>query len=161
MTWTAERTALMFRLYEEYRKNPVGGWRKELAERLELRETQLIAKLGRAYRSGKLKPIGGWFGPRAPVLAKRTQLDEGNDEGPDVPIICEAPPKIEAKDVRLLATPPTNRCQFPLWPDGPKPPREPIFCGKPALPGKSWCATCYAKLFHKAKQVNLDRVMLK
>jgi len=149
MTWSAERVTLMLKLYEEYRANPVWGWRKELADRLGLRETQVIAKLGRAYRSGKLKPIGGWFGPRAP-RPEVPALPEPEEE----PIVCEPPPKLKVQ-VRPPAPPPAPKCQFPLWPNGFRPPRDPPYCDKPALPGKSWCVECYAKLFTKAKQLNL------
>ena len=45
-----------------------------------------------------------------------------------------------------------DRCRFPLWPDRIGTQYRPqnfelLFCGKPVLPGKSWCADCYPKLF--------------
>lgn len=45
-----------------------------------------------------------------------------------------------------------HRCRYPLWPDrvGTKikaRPTELYYCGKPVLPGSSWCEACYAKVF--------------
>lgn len=50
-----------------------------------------------------------------------------------------------------------DRCRFPLWPDRMGTPYRPqnfelMFCGKPVVPGTSWCPDCRAKAFEKEER---------
>jgi hypothetical protein len=47
-----------------------------------------------------------------------------------------------------------ERCRFPLWPDRIGTQYRPqsfelMHCGKPVVPGTSWCHDCYAKVFFR------------
>lgn len=61
------------------------------------------------------------------------------DPLPTEPLAVEPPPPggVAFLDLRF------GQCRFPLWRTFDRPPLEQLmFCGAPALPGKSWCAAC-------------------
>lgn len=148
MTWTLELVQRMQKLHKQYAEHHTRGWRREMSQLLGVRETQLIAKLGRAYQRGQLKPIytgHAWHPPKPK---------------PKPP----PKPKPKPKQIMMPYVAPVVRqpvvvrtCQFPMWPHNARAPMPPCYCGNKVDEGSSWCSVHRKQVYIPVRPRDRDR----
>jgi GcrA cell cycle regulator len=121
MSWTDERVNLLKTMWAE------GNTASQIAKALDITRNAVIGKAHRLGLSGRPSPIRPPDAPAAPAA----------------PVRAKPKKKEDRKGVGLLEL--TERmCR---WPFGDPRDKDFHFCGKPAIPGRTYCGDHCAKAF--------------
>lgn len=151
MAWTEERVALLEKLWREgwsasQIAAELGGITRNAVigkvHRLDLRRdktTQNRPRMSRAakacYRKLTTKPAAKYYPTDLNLkpMEKAAAVELGKILNPPRP--AETVPLIEIED---------TQCHYPYRKNG-----EPVYCGKPVVPGTKWCRDCYGRTHQK------------